>query len=140
MTARLVCFGLGILCILIANFPASAPAQDRKPTIAEARQVVQGWIARNSNGCIRLVSLRKTNGQRLTYFGVPAYAMECTLVFDTLRHCRLMRNTKLDVRPIDDPQRFDRMDSQGFEGGRRYTLKKFSVGFFLTDNGWVGER
>ena len=148
-------FVLASVAVALA-FTACSP----QPSEGSAKSLVEQLIQQNAHGCMKLISLEKTNGVENDFMGHRTYNLECSATVEFLQDCycdlysdftatpgRLLG--EYDVTPNHElrrkPQyegRFLGWDYKGppamhfWRRGDRETLIKIKLGFEKTERGW----
>jgi hypothetical protein len=116
------------------------------PTESDAQQTVQQRIQSQSNGLIKLVSFRKTNGIAQEFGGMRAYHMEYTAEIEFIDDCMWSAGGMMGWQGNFSAKRGQSQSysanfldlSQGFRPAKKGERQSISGAFdyVKTENGW----
>lgn len=89
------------LC-LESSVARQTPGEDNssKPSESNAKNIIEQKVNQESEGKIRLVSFRKTNGQTREVYGVKVYVLEYEAVIEFLDDCKWLTVDPFSARHI----------------------------------------
>jgi len=111
------------------------------PGASDGKQIIETRIQQQSNGLIKLVSFKKTNGQAMEPMGIKAYTMNYTAEIEFLDDCTWGSGGALGwpgtfaaVRGRPNPM-FINFSASEVKKGQRVTVSGEFV-FQKTEQGW----
>lgn len=106
-----------------------------KPSEADAGERIRSQIAQNSNGLIRLVAIKKTNGIDTEIGGAQGYTMEWSAELEFLGDCVWDPSSLEAIPPPQGLDAFLHLTKKRATKGSRVDLNG-STRFQKTENGW----
>ena len=116
-------------------FLSVATGCSSKPTEADVRGLIVQKISQNSNGLIKLVGFRKTNGIEHEFGGTKVYEMEWVAELEFVADCVWDKSTFEAIPPPQGLDAFLHLTKQKKAKGARVDLSG-STTLQKTENGW----
>jgi hypothetical protein len=106
-----------------------------KSSEADARKRVEQEIQQNSNGFIKLIDFRKTNGKDVEFAGVKVYEMEWVANLEFTGDCMWNTSNFHTIPPLEGINLLFHQDKKKAQKGQRVDLSG-STTFEKTEKGW----
>ena len=106
-----------------------------KPTDADAKRFIEQKIQTNSNGLVKLIDFKKTNGIDKEIQGQKLYKMEWVATIEFSDDCLINTTSFVAVRQPKGFEQFLHLDKKQAQKGTQIQIPG-STEFTKTENGW----